>query len=101
MPLPGRFVFPPSVHHAPCGSGGLFLTEAEHDPRNAKAMPKASIIEAIFCGILALSLSHHIMGAIFPDMVREIISDGMAEIGITEEDLRELIRKLESPAPDQ
>jgi hypothetical protein len=43
----------------------------------------------------------HIMGAIFPDMVREIISDGMAEIGITEEDLRELIRKLESPAPDQ
>ncbi len=43
----------------------------------------------------------HIMGAIFPDMVREIISDGMAEIGITEKDLRELIRKLESPAPDQ
>jgi hypothetical protein len=42
-----------------------------------------------------------IMGAIFPDTVREAIKDQMAEIGMTDEDLRELIHKLESPAPDQ
>jgi len=43
----------------------------------------------------------HIMGAIFPDLVREVIKDEMSEVGMTEEDLRELVRKLESPAPDQ
>jgi hypothetical protein len=41
------------------------------------------------------------MGAFFPDMMREAIRDEMAEAGMTEEDLRELIRKLESPARDQ
>jgi hypothetical protein len=35
------------------------------------------------------------MGAFFPDMVRETIKDHMAEIGMTEDDLRELIQKLE------
>jgi len=39
-----------------------------------------------------------IMAAFFPDMVREQIRDNMAEAGITEQDLRELIRKLESPS---
>jgi hypothetical protein len=34
-------------------------------------------------------------------MVREAIKDSMAEAGITEEDVREMVRKLESPAPDQ
>ncbi|WP_212439975.1 hypothetical protein [Bradyrhizobium sp. AUGA SZCCT0431] len=42
-----------------------------------------------------------VMGAFFPDMVREAIKDSMAEIGMEEEDLRDLIRKLESPARDQ
>jgi hypothetical protein len=36
-----------------------------------------------------------VMGAFFPDMVRETIRDQMAEAGLTEEDLRELIQKLE------
>jgi len=43
----------------------------------------------------------HILGAIFPEMIREALKDEMAEAGIDEEDLRELIRKLESPARDQ
>jgi hypothetical protein len=43
----------------------------------------------------------HIMGAVFPEMVRETIKDSMAEIGMTEQDLRELGRKLESLARDQ
>jgi hypothetical protein len=38
-----------------------------------------------------------VLGALFPDRVREAIKDKMAESGITEEDLRELIRKLENP----
>ena len=36
----------------------------------------------------------HIMSAFFPDMVRETIKDGLAEVGMTEDDVRELIQKL-------
>jgi hypothetical protein len=36
-----------------------------------------------------------VIGALFPDMLREMIRDQMAEAGITEQDLRELIQKLE------
>jgi hypothetical protein len=36
----------------------------------------------------------HIMSAFFPDMVRETIKGGLAEVGITEDDVRELIQKL-------
>jgi hypothetical protein len=39
-----------------------------------------------------------VIGAFYPDMVRETIRDQMAEAGITEEDLRELIQKLERPS---
>ena len=35
-----------------------------------------------------------VIGALYPDMMREMIRDQMAEAGITEEDLRELIQKL-------
>ena len=41
------------------------------------------------------------IGAFFPDMLREAIKDEMAELGMTEEDLRELIRKLESRTTNQ
>jgi len=34
-------------------------------------------------------------------MVREAIKDTMAEVGMTEDDLREMVRKLESLARDQ
>jgi hypothetical protein len=37
-----------------------------------------------------------VIGAFYPDMVRETIRDQMAEAGITEEDLRELIQKISS-----
>jgi hypothetical protein len=36
-----------------------------------------------------------VVGAFYPKMVREELRDQMAEAGITEEDLRDLIRKLE------
>ena len=42
-----------------------------------------------------------VMGAFFPDMIREAIKDSVAEAGMTEEDVREMVRKLESPARDQ
>jgi pyruvate/2-oxoglutarate dehydrogenase complex dihydrolipoamide dehydrogenase (E3) component len=42
-----------------------------------------------------------VVGAFFPEMIREAIKDAMAEAGMTEEDLREMIRKLESPARNQ
>jgi hypothetical protein len=34
-------------------------------------------------------------------MLREALRDAMAEAGITEDDLQDMARKLESPAPDQ
>jgi hypothetical protein len=43
------------------------------------------------------SRTARVLGALFPDLVREATKDKMAESGITEEDLRELIRKLENP----
>ena len=38
----------------------------------------------------------HVLGAFFPNMVREAIRDHMAEMGITAEDLREMIEKTEA-----
>jgi hypothetical protein len=38
-----------------------------------------------------------VLGALFPNLVRETIRDQLAAKGVTEEDLRELIRKLENP----
>lgn len=43
----------------------------------------------------------HLMRAIYPEMISEAIRDELAEHGMDEKDLRDLIRKLESPAPDQ
>lgn len=48
-----------------------------------------------------LSKYARVVGALYPDEIRESIKDAMAEKGMTEEDIRELIRKLESPARDQ
>ena len=42
-----------------------------------------------------------IMAAFFPSMVRNAVKDAMAQYGVTEEELRELIRKCESPAGKQ
>jgi hypothetical protein len=42
-----------------------------------------------------------VIGAFFPDIVREAIKDSLAECGLTDEDIREMVRKLESPARDQ
>ena len=42
----------------------------------------------------------NVTAALFPDLVREAIK-AMAERGITEEDVRDLIRNLESPAGKQ
>jgi hypothetical protein len=42
-----------------------------------------------------------VVGAFFPNVVREAMKDAMAEAGITDEDLQDLERELESPTPDQ
>ncbi len=42
-----------------------------------------------------------VMDAFFPDMIRETLKDAMAKTGMTEEDLCDLIRELESPARNQ
>src|SRR6266403_955532 len=39
-----------------------------------------------------------VVGAFFPDMIREALKDAAAEVGITDEDIREFARRLESPA---
>ena len=46
-------------------------------------------------------LAIRVLGAFFPEMVREAIKDAMAANGTTEEDLRELIRKLDPPPTKQ
>jgi hypothetical protein len=38
-----------------------------------------------------------VIGAFFPEMVREAIKDAMAENGITIEDIREMLMKTERP----
>ncbi|MGK7056890.1 hypothetical protein AB4853_10450 [Bradyrhizobium sp. 1050_B9_N1_2] len=42
-----------------------------------------------------------VVGAFFPNELREAVKDEMANRGVTDEDLRVLVRKLESPARDQ
>jgi aryl-alcohol dehydrogenase-like predicted oxidoreductase len=42
-----------------------------------------------------------VIGAFFPEMIREAIKDAVADAGMTEEDLREMARSLESPARNQ
>jgi hypothetical protein len=42
-----------------------------------------------------------VVGALFPDKAREAVKDAMAELRITDEDLREFLRKLQSPASNQ
>jgi hypothetical protein len=39
-----------------------------------------------------------VVAAFFPDLVRETVRDLMAEKGITVEDLREMLQKLENPS---
>jgi hypothetical protein len=41
------------------------------------------------------------MGAFLPEMIQEQIKDAKADWSMTEDDLRELIRKLESHAGKQ
>jgi len=41
------------------------------------------------------------MYAFFPELVRDTIRDQLAEAGITVEDVREIIQKLERPGPLQ
>jgi hypothetical protein len=38
-----------------------------------------------------------VASAFFPDLIREVIKDQMAEHGVIVEDLREILRKPESP----
>src|SRR5262245_9115311 len=42
-----------------------------------------------------------VIAAYFPNRVAEMLKDAMAESGITIEDIREMLRKAESPARDQ
>jgi len=42
-----------------------------------------------------------VIGAIFSDVIREAIKDEMADLGIDEEDLRAVLRKIGSPARKQ
>ncbi len=58
----------------------------------SKSMEKLSADPIRYCTVMA---------AFFPDMIREAIRDSMAEQGITADDLKELIQKLEKPKRTQ
>ena len=42
-----------------------------------------------------------VAGAFFPDLIREALKDEMAEQGITQDDLKELLGSVKSPAANQ
>jgi hypothetical protein len=48
-----------------------------------------------------VSQSARILMALFPSVIREITRDVLANNGITEQDLHDAIRNLESPVRDQ
>ena len=62
---------------------------------------KKALIEAMEELLQDTRRASAVIGALFPEMFREVLRDAMAEKGLTEEDVREAIRKLESPARDQ
>jgi hypothetical protein len=79
------------------------LTDADWaEINNLKKAYDAAGEEALSAALQALVerdpiQAGRVLGAFFPDLVRETIKDKLADMGITEEDLRELIRKLENP----
>ena len=70
--------------------------KAAYESGGSKALSKA-------IGELATDPIRYVrvVGALFPEMINEKIRDALAEHGITEEDLREMLRKAESPSSEQ
>ena|SRR5215469_2794280 len=68
--------------------------------RNAHKKGGAKAVKRVMQQLLAKDVIQYVrvIAAFYPDMMREMIRDQMAEAGITEQDLRELIQKLESTA---
>jgi hypothetical protein len=75
------------------------LTDADWAEINKLREAAKRGTRAVKSAIAALSADPvmyvRVMGAFFPDDIREAIRDEMAESGMTAEDLRELIAKLE------
>jgi hypothetical protein len=63
-----------------------------HESGDSKALSKAAFAELVEADPISFV---RIMGALFPDMIRETRKDVLAEVGMTEDDVRELIQKLE------
>jgi hypothetical protein len=47
-----------------------------------------------------VSLQLRVVGAFFPELIREVIEEEMTEHGLTVEDLREMLKRVESPTRD-
>jgi len=82
------------------------LTDADwHEINKLKQVFKHGGTSELKKALKALSVDPtqylRVIAAFFPDLVREAIKDSLAEQGMTEEDVRELLRKSESPARDQ
>ena len=65
--------------------------------RNAHKNGGAKAVKRVMQQLLAKDVIQYVrvIAAFYPDMVRETIRDQMAEAGITEEDIRELLQKAE------
>ena len=65
--------------------------------RNAHKKGGAKAVKRVMQQLLAKDVIQYVrvIAAFYPDMVRETIRDQMAEAGITEEDIRELLQKAE------
>src|SRR5205823_1307297 len=70
--------------------------KAAYETGGSKALSKA-------IGELATDPIRYVcvMGALFPEKINQKIRDSLAEHGITEEDLREMLRKAESQSSKQ
>jgi 3-oxoacyl-[acyl-carrier-protein] synthase III len=65
--------------------------------RNAHKKGGAKAVEGAMQQLEAKDLIQYVrvIAAFYPDIVREAIKDAMAELGLTEQDIRELIQKAE------
>jgi len=65
--------------------------------RNARKNGGAKAVKRVMQQLLAKDVIQYVrvIAAFFPDMMREAIRDQMAEAGITEQDIRELLYKAQ------
>lgn len=86
---------------------GSMLTDADwNEINNLKTLYISGGPMALVARVSHLKLNEParyvaVWGALFPASLKEAVKDAMAEHGIDDEDLRQLVREYQSPVRDQ